>query len=105
LAPNVKASTATKVFEEALRILRPGGHVYLVDYDGRTVDKLPVAWRALLRRVDQFDPDEMQSHGMQEDEIRKILSCVGSTRSTQRLDQGYSLARWVGVLPPSFSLH
>jgi SAM-dependent methyltransferase len=104
LAFNVKAATAIKVFEEALRILRPGGHVYLVDYDGRTVNKLPADWRKLLTRVDQFDPEEMQRHGMQEEEIRKILSCVGN-RSTRCLDQGYSMARWVGVLPPDFSLY
>ena len=103
LAFNVKTSTAMKVFEEALRILRPGGRVYLVDYDGRTVNKLPSDWRKILTRVEQFDPIEMQVHGMQEEEIRKILSCMGRS-STKYLEQGYTMARWVGVVPLDFSL-
>jgi len=97
LASNIPSHTAHKVLEESLRIIKPGGRLYVVDFDGATMSKIDPRYQALFERVTEFDPYEMAAHGMQENEIQNILLNIGKARCYQ---QG-SIARWVGVKPPS----
>ena len=44
-------SVVVKVFEEAWRILIPGGSLFILDVDGKAVSMLPDQLRGMLIRV------------------------------------------------------
>jgi hypothetical protein len=99
---NIAASVASKVFDESLRMLRPGGLLYVIDKGGCTVQKHPSMLQFLARVR-----DPTVKHLIYEIETRAILQANGfvhttldenNTMSTSDDDwQGDEIVRWIGI--------
>jgi hypothetical protein len=102
---NIATSVACKVLDEALRMLRPGGLLYVIDKGGCTVKKHPTM-RQWLSRV----RDPTVKHLIYEIETRAILQANGfvhtkldenndaTTVNTDAEDwEDEEIVRWIGI--------
>jgi hypothetical protein len=102
---NVATSVACKVLDESLRMLRPGGLLYVIDKGGCTVKKHPTM-RQWLSRV----RDPTVKHLVYEIETRAILQANGfvhrkldenNDATTENTDDGdwedEEIVRWIGI--------
>jgi hypothetical protein len=98
LEPNVATAVACQVLDEAFRMLRPGGLLYVIDKGGNTVRKHPTM-RQWLTRV----RNPTVKHFIYEIETRAILQANGLGQTT--LDENHKndtwnnddMVRWVGI--------
>lgn len=92
LAPNLSPKKACDCIEEAVRILKPGGRLYVVDWDGRTVSKLPDWARNWLKPVASGDDANLQKQ--YEHETQQILNRMGR----RNYEETATITRWIGSL-------
>lgn len=92
LEPNIATSVANTVMDEALRVLKSGGLLYVVDSQG-IVPKLPML-RQLLKRIDDDDETSVQfkKHDI---ETQEILLNNGFAAAPAAED----IVRWMGTKP------
>ena len=92
LAEDLKNHVAVKVMEEALRILVPGGILYVFDVEGNAVKKLPDQLRDLLVRV----PYAGVKQTVHEIQTQEIMRNNGYVDMFPREDL---IVRWMAVKP------
>jgi hypothetical protein len=90
LAQNLTTTVAVRVMEEALRILQPGGILYVFDVEGAAVKKLPDELRDLLVRV----PYAGVKQTVHEIQTQEIMRNHGFVDLFPREDQ---IVRWMAV--------
>lgn len=94
LAQNVPTGVSSKVFDESLRVLKPGGVLYVVDIDGDTVNRCP-KMRQLLSRV--VDTTKSVKNAVHEINTQHILQNNCFESNLHRDDP--RIARWMGIKP------
>lgn len=94
LSSSVPPHTAERCLEEAMRIVNGGGYLYVIDYQGSTVKKLPERFRSLLSPI-QEPFDQCAAHAGVEQEISKIVGGMGRTDCFP----SPKIQRWIGKVP------
>jgi hypothetical protein len=91
---NIATSVACTILDEAIRMLRSGGVLYVIDKGGCTVKKHPMMrqWLTNVR-------DPTVKHLIYEIETRAILQCNGfvHTASSSADETNDDIVRWIGM--------
>ena len=95
MAKDLSAEVALKVFQEALRILVPGGIMYVFDVGGESVALLPDEYKEMLAEVPQAGVKQTV-HEIQTQEIMR------ENGYDDRIPQKKDVVRWVAVKPRSW---
>jgi hypothetical protein len=88
LGEDIATSVASTVFDDSLRMLKPGGLLYVVDVSGRTVTKVP-KMRQMLSRV----TEPSVKHAVHDIHTKEILRVNGFSCDKTQQDV---IVRWMG---------
>jgi hypothetical protein len=91
LKPNLDSRMVNKAFEQALGVLQPGGRLYMIDWDGEAVKKLPEMAQEWLEPVTKVQAEERGY----EEQTRQIVQAMGKKYDSEDVHQ--NIRRWSGV--------